>query len=136
MASIHKHFIIDAPIECVWAALRDVGAVHTRLVPDLVTNTVLDGDTRTVTFSNGFVAREKIVDIDDERRRVAYSASGGTLEYHHASMQVIAEGDRRTRFIWVADLQPESAREYVAALMDQGSEIMQANIPLHAAADC
>ena len=51
----------------VWDALRDFGALHTRLVPGFVTDTRLDGDARIVTFSNGTVAREILVDCDDKR---------------------------------------------------------------------
>jgi hypothetical protein len=31
MATAHKEFIVRAPADRVWAAFRDVGAVHTRL---------------------------------------------------------------------------------------------------------
>src|SRR2546428_12471359 len=58
MASIHKDILIDANPNDVWDALRDFGALHTRLVPGFVTDTKLDGDARIVTFANGTVARE------------------------------------------------------------------------------
>ena len=45
--------------------MRDFGALHTRLVPGFVTDTKLDGDARIVTFANGTVARELLVDCDD-----------------------------------------------------------------------
>ena len=71
MASIHKEILIDASPDHVWDALRDFGALHTRLVPGFVTDTKLDGDGRIVTFSNGTVAREILVDCDDTKRRLA-----------------------------------------------------------------
>ena len=43
MASIHKEIHIAAAPEAAWAALRDVGALHTRLVPGFVTDTRLAG---------------------------------------------------------------------------------------------
>lgn len=61
MASIHRDILIDAPVEQVWEALRDVGALHTRLVPGFVVECVLDGDARHVTFANGMTAKELIV---------------------------------------------------------------------------
>ena len=73
MASIHKDIIIDANPADVWDALRDFGALHTRLVPGFVTDTKLDGDARIVTFSNGTVAREVLVDCDDKRQRLVYA---------------------------------------------------------------
>ena len=68
MASIHKDIPIDAPAHEVWDAVRDFGALHTRLVPGFVLDTKLDGDVRIVTFANGTVAREQLVDCDDARR--------------------------------------------------------------------
>jgi len=37
MASIRKEISTKAPPAEVWAAIRDVGALHTRLVPGFVT---------------------------------------------------------------------------------------------------
>ena len=53
MASIRKEIAVEAPAGRVWDAIRDVGAVHTRLVRGMVLNTRLDGDSRLVTFANG-----------------------------------------------------------------------------------
>ena len=131
MASIHKTFTIDAPAASVWDALADVGAIPTRLVPELVVDTTLEGEIRTVTFSNGFVVRERLIDIDHARRRIAYSASGGQLEYHHASMQVVEDGDGRCRFEWVTDLKPDEARDAIVQLIDEGSRIMQKHLARH-----
>jgi hypothetical protein len=50
MASIYKEIIIDAHPDDVWDALRDFGAVHTRLAPGFVLDTKLDGDARIVTL--------------------------------------------------------------------------------------
>ena len=58
MASIHKDIAMDAPAHEVWDAVRDFGALHTRLVPGFVLDTKLDGDVRIVTFANGTVARD------------------------------------------------------------------------------
>ena len=93
MASIHKEIIIDASPADVWDALRDFGALHTRLAPDFVTDTKLDGDARIVTFANGSVAREVLVDSDDKRRRLVYAIKNERLTQHSASAQVFAEGE-------------------------------------------
>ena len=52
MASIHKEILIQARPQDVWAAIRDVGAVHQRLAPGFVIDARLDGDARIVTFAN------------------------------------------------------------------------------------
>ena len=93
MASIHKDILIDAPADDVWDAVRDFGALHQRLVPGFVLDTKLDGDARIVTFSNGTVARELLVDCDDARQRLVYAVISERLKQHSASVQVIADGE-------------------------------------------
>ena len=95
MASVHREIVIARPPADVWDALADVGALHTRLAPGFVTDCRLEPGARVVTFANGMVARELIVDVDPERRRVAWSVVGGRLSHHNASAQVFAEGERR-----------------------------------------
>jgi carbon monoxide dehydrogenase subunit G len=125
MASIHKEVLIDAPADHIWDALRDVGAIHTRLARGFVTDTRLDGDARDVTFTNGAVVRERIVDLDDRARRIAYSAVGGRFTHHSASIQVFPEGDTRSRVVWIADLLPNDLAELVGGMMEQGCAAMK-----------
>src|SRR5450756_2331740 len=106
MASIHKDIPIDAPPDEVWAAVRDFGAVHTRLAPGFVTDAQLDGEARIVSFANGTVVRELKVDCDDARRRLVYAVISERVKHYNASVQVLAEGDARTRLIWIVDLLP------------------------------
>ena len=94
MASIRKEVLVDAPPGFAWEAIRDVGAIHTRLAQGFVLDTRLEGDTRLVTFAGGMVARERIVDVDDNARRLAYSVVEGRPTHHNASIQVFADGDR------------------------------------------
>ena len=42
MASIRKEILVDASPEHCWDILRDVGALHTRLVPGFVIDTTLE----------------------------------------------------------------------------------------------
>ena len=125
MASIHKDIIIDAPPSDVWDALRNFGALHTRLVPGFVIDTKLDGDNRIVTFSNGTVAREVLVDCDDERRRLVYAVRSERLTQHSASAQVFAESDGHCRLVWIVDVLPSEVAPYMDAQMDLGAVAMQ-----------
>jgi carbon monoxide dehydrogenase subunit G len=125
MASVHKEFVVEAPAAAVWAAFRDVGAVHTRLAPGFVTDTRLEGDARVVSFANGLVAREQIVDIDDGGKRLAYSVVGGGPTHHNASFQVIAEGPRRSRIVWITDLLPHELAGQFDTVMEQGCAVMK-----------
>jgi len=125
MASIRKEILLAAPAAAVWDVVRDVGAVHTRFAPGFVTATTLEDGARTVTFANGFVARELIVDVDDRTRRVAYAATGGRLTHHNASFQVFEDGAERTRLVWIADLLPNALAPTIDEMMEQGSAAIQ-----------
>jgi len=125
MASIHREIRIDARPETAWAALRDVGALHHRLVPGFVTDTRLEEGARIVTFGNGMVARERIVDVDDEARRVAWAVVGSAMTHHNASAQVFPEGADGCRFVWIADLLPNEVAPSVAAMIDEGMAVIK-----------
>ena len=113
MASIHNDIPLPAAANDVWDAVRDFGALHERLVPGFVTACMLDGDARIVTFANGSVAREVLVDCDDARRRLVYAISNERLKHYSASVQVIADGERRCRLVWIIDMLPNELAAYV-----------------------
>ena len=125
MASIHREVRIQADPESVWAALRDVGALHRRLAPGFVTDVRLEEGARVVTFGNGLVVRELIVDVDDEARRLAWSVVGGRMTHHNASAQVFPDGEGRSRFVWIADLLPHEVAPDVAGMMEQGLAVIK-----------
>ena len=125
MASIRKEMEIDRSKEFVWDAIRDVGAIHKRLVPGFVVDCKLEGDSRIVTFANGMVARELIVDVDDKTCRHSWSARGEPLTHHNASIQVFSRGDDKCRVVWIADLMPNEAAETVGEMIQRGLDTMK-----------
>lgn len=125
MASIHKEIFLGAPADDVWSALADFGALHTRLVPGFVTSTKLDGDARIVTFANGSVARETLVDCDHDRKRLVYAIVNERITQHSASAQVFTDGNTRCRFVWTADVLPNEIAPYMSEQMDLGLAAMQ-----------
>ena len=125
MASIHKDIPIEATAAEVWDAVRDFGALHTRLVPGFVTDCRLDGEARIVTFANGNVAREILVDCDDARRRLAYAIKSERMTQHSASVQVVPEGTARCRIVWITDVLPHDLAPYIDSQMDQGALALQ-----------
>jgi hypothetical protein len=129
MASIHREIALDAPAADVWAAVRDFGALHTRLVPGFVLETRLEDDARIVTFANGTVARERLVDCDDARRRLVYAVTSERVAQHSASVQVIADGESRSRLVWIVDVLPHAIAAYIAAQMDEAAAAMQRAFP-------
>ena len=128
MASIRKEIVIDTGIEPAWDALRRVGEPHTLFAP-VLTHASIEGHVRTVHFANGMIAHERILDVDDECRRVAYvvlDAPG--LTYHHASMQLDVAGPGRCAFVWITDFLPAEAAANLQPLIDQGSEALKQNL--------
>ena len=129
MASVIRTTVIDSAVEEVWAAVRDFGALHERLVPGFVVDCRLDGHGgRLVTFFNGAVAREVLLGIDEQERRLAYSVVESGLGFTHnsASVQVAADRDGRARLTWITDLLPAELGGPVGALMDRGIAVMTA----------
>lgn len=125
MASIRKEIVIDAPPGQVWTALRDWGALHHVLVPGFAVDAKLDGQDRIVTFFNGIVLREVLVDLDDEAQRLAWSITGGPYAHHNASAQAFAHGEGSTRFVWVADLLPDELADRTDQMMTRGTQVIK-----------
>jgi hypothetical protein len=125
MASIRKEIVIEVGADEVWKVVRDVGALHERLVPGFVVDTKLEPGARVVTFGNGMVVRELIVDLDDDARRLVWSARGGRLTHHNASAQVFPDGAGRSRLVWIADLLPDSVAGDIRAMIDQAAAVMK-----------
>jgi carbon monoxide dehydrogenase subunit G len=130
MASVHREIVIARPPAEVWDALADVGALHTRLAPGFVTDCRLEPGARVVTFANGMVARELIVDVDAERRRVAWSVVGGRLSHHNASAQVLAAGNDATRFVWIADFLPDEHAPALTTMIENGLATMKRHLDI------
>ncbi|WP_371781044.1 SRPBCC family protein [Streptosporangium subroseum] len=128
MASIHAEVVINSSPEQVWAAIRDVGAVHRRLLPNRVADTRIEGDIRILIYPDGQVIRERIVDVDDTTRRLAYAVIEGArqpITYHHASFQVFPEGSDRSRLVWITDLLPDALATETRARIERGAQDMK-----------
>ena len=125
MGSIRREIVTSASPEAVWDAIRDIGALHTRLVPGFVTDTKLEPGARIVTFGNGMVVKEPIIDIDDEQRRLVWSAVGGVLSHYNGAVQVFAEGLGQSRVVWTADFLPNEAASQLTGMIEQGMAVMK-----------
>ncbi len=120
MASIRKEITLSIGPDAVWDVVRDVEAVATRFAPGFVVDVAMEPGARIVTFANGLVAREVIVDLDEAARRLAYSVRSERLAHHNASFQVLAGDDGGSRLVWTADLLPDAAKPNVEAMMAEG----------------
>ena len=130
MASVRKEIETDARPEDVWAAIRDIGALHTRLVPGFVIATRVEPDARVVTFGNGMEIREPIVDLDDAARRLVWSAEGAGTTHYNASVQVFEGIGRGSRVVWIADFLPHDHKGQIEAMMEQGMAVMKKTLDL------
>ncbi len=128
MASIHKEIQVRRNCDVVWDAIRDVGAIHRRLVPGFVVDCRLEGDSRYLTFENGMTIREIIVDVDDRNFRHSWSARGAPFTHHNASIQVFAEGNTNCRLVWIADVMPHEIADAIAEMIEQGLRTMKATL--------
>lgn len=129
MASIRKELSLAADSDHVWSALRDFGAVHSRLAPGFVTGTTMEGETvRVVTFFNGSSARETLVSCDETSRRLVYAIIGGRAEHYSASAQVFGDGAGRSRFVWIVDVLPDAIAPYIEDMMTRGAAVMKATL--------
>lgn len=123
MATVIKEFLIAASADKVWDAIRDFHAVHERVAPGFLTAATADGNDRILTFFNGAVARERLIGIDEARRRMAYSIVEGRYAYHHASFQVFPH-DAGCRVVWITDLLPDTMSDISDMMTDRGAEAM------------
>jgi hypothetical protein len=119
MASITREIHLDVDARAAWDALRDFRSPHT-LFAGVLTGTEVNGDDRVVTFASGMRVRERLVDLDEQKRRLAYTVLDGPFTHHHATMSIETESGGGCRFVWTSDLLPHDVAPMVGDLMDQG----------------
>jgi len=127
MATITKIIITTASPEVVWPAIRDIGALHTRLVPGFVIDTRVEAGppvVRVVTFANGAVVREPIVSSDDHARRLVWTVEGGAATHFNGSVEVLAGASGGSRVVWRTDVLPDAAASTIDAAMTAGAAAM------------
>ena len=124
MATLRRQIALNAPVAAVWAALRDFGAVHTRVAPGFLTKLEMDDTDRIVTFFNGLVARERLVTADDEECRLVYAVVEGRASHYNAAVQVFPEGDG-SRLVWTIDLLPNELAPAIGGMMDHAAGFMK-----------
>ncbi|MBN9089298.1 MAG: SRPBCC family protein [Reyranella sp.] len=124
MATLRRQIALNANAATVWSALKDFGAVHTRVAPGFLTKLEMDKGDRIVTFFNGMVARERLVTSDDEDCRLVYSVVEGRASHYNATVQVFPEGDG-SRLVWTIDLLPNDLAPALGGMMDHAAGFMK-----------
>jgi hypothetical protein len=130
MASIRKEISIAVAPSDAWAALRAFGDLHRCLVPGFAVDARLEGRDRIVTFFNGTVLRERLIDLDEDARRLVWSIVDGMYTHHNASVQVFADGGG-TVLVWIADLLPDEAAERTAGMMGRALATIKQTLERH-----
>jgi hypothetical protein len=128
MAYFQQSMVINVVASVAWDALRDVGNLHTRLVQGFVTDCHFDGHTRHIKFANGVTAAERIVAVDDQDKRVSWTAISERLTHHNAFAQVFAFGLHSCKLVWTVDLLPDSMEPAIAAMVGAGLKAMKATL--------
>ena len=125
MATIRKEILIDTTPDAAWNALRDVGALHVRLVPGFVTQTKMEGNARVVTFGNGMTVREEIISIDSTQRRVAWAIVGQQFHHYNGAAQIFVHDKGGVRFVWITDLLPDELAGGIDEAMTNGIAVIK-----------
>ncbi len=125
MGTIRSELKTAAKASDVWSAIRDIGALHTRLVPGFVVDTKLEPGARVVTFVNGVMLREPIVSLDDEARRLVWTHEGGRARHYNGALEVSELPDGSTSVVWTADFLPDDIHGYFSQAIDAGMAAMQ-----------
>lgn len=126
MASITKEILSPWDAARVWDVIRDIGALHTRLVPGFVTDTSLIAGGRRVTFVNGLVIEEPIVSCSDPLQRLVWTSRGEHLAttHYNAAVQVHPRAAGGCRIEWTADFLPDSMAAVINGMMEDGARAM------------
>jgi hypothetical protein len=123
MATIRREIAVESAPTAVWQAVRDFGAVHTRVAPGFLTELRMDKGDRILTFFNGLVARERLVTIDDEACRLVYAVVDGRPEHYNASVEVLPDG-KASRIVWTIDILPDELAPAIASMMGEAAKVM------------
>ena len=125
MAAVHVETRIRASAQQVWQALAATGEAHRAFAGVLKDCRLESEDLRIATFANGMVVTERIVSVEPERMRFAYSVLEKFV-HHSATMQVVARGANECDFVWTADVLPHAAAASITPLMEQGAKALRA----------
>jgi hypothetical protein len=133
MASVIREIVIDAAPEKVWSTVNDFASGPLRMAPGVFVDCRLDEpDVRTLTFADGTVASERLIARDEEARRIVWEWVGDERVAHdNTSMQVFAEGESRSRLVWIHDTLPDELTGWLATAMDQLAPVFQQALRSH-----
>jgi Polyketide cyclase / dehydrase and lipid transport len=127
MGTITKQIELDVSGEQAWDAVRDFGELHTRLVRGFVTDTKLEGPGRMVTFANGVSQLEPLITLDEDARRLVYSAVDSPIgaTHYNAAVTVTETVPGASLVSWQIDFLPDEIAPGLDAAMEAGAAAMR-----------
>ncbi len=127
MATIRTSLETAASPDDAWAAIRDVGALHTRLAPGFVADTKLEPGARVVTFAKAWSCASR--SSRSTTRRAASSgpprADARRITTHRCRF---AGPDGGAVVVWTADFLPDDIKPQLAALIEAGTRAMKRSL--------
>lgn len=132
MVKVQRSTVIDAPVEAVWAAIRDFNG-HGDWHPAVAESVIEDGKRGdqvgcvrrfTLADGSGGVLRERLLAMDDDRRSFTYCLTDAPLPLDGyvatVTLRPVTDG-RRTFWDWRSEFDcPADRRAELAALVGDG----------------
>jgi hypothetical protein len=130
MAQAYASSIIDAPVEAVWARVRDFNGLP-GWVPGVVASSIEDGRdadsvgcVRLLTLADGGFCSERLLALDDARYRVSYAfvVPAFPITDYRATLELIpVSSGNRTFAQWSGSFNeaPEEAGKWEAVISEQ-----------------
>jgi hypothetical protein len=128
VSSVTVDVLVEAGGAFTWDVVRDVYAVDTRLIPGFVVAVEKGPDSRIVTFADGMTVTERIVELDDDARRLQYQATEGGPLTHHLGTMIVREDDAGVHLVWTTEFAPASVVDHATTTMRTTAELMKKTI--------
>ncbi|MBM7368075.1 SRPBCC family protein [Gordonia hydrophobica] len=127
MSTLRSSVLLQHDADTVWAVVRDTSAVS-RWFP-AITSSSGEAHRRTVVLADGSTLVEDIVTLDDDLRRMQYSAVDGDLpiDRHLGTVDVFDLGDGRSFLVYSTEITPDSFAGAFHSAIDEAV----AHLPAH-----
>lgn len=124
MIEIEVRRTVPAPADDVWSALRSFEGIENWL--PLIDRSEVRGEgagaTRVCTMKDGGQLRERLEEVDDDRRSLTYTIEEAPMpvEDYRSTMQVVPEDDATSTVVWSATFgaSPEAAAELESTMRE------------------
>lgn len=127
MPTIHLEGEVDAAASAVWDRVKDIRSPE-RLTNMIHSVDVLGENQRSCEVDGGSIV-ETIISVDEQRRRVAYTATESPFPVsHHNAAFVVTGDDARSCLAWTVDVEPAEAAEALRPILAEEFEVIVAKL--------